>query len=68
MLIKLLILIILGLIFWSLGSGLYYLIKYRDDSSKMVKALSLRIGLSFMLFFLLIVAFALGWIQPHDIM
>lgn len=67
----LLIKVILGaifiLIFFSLGSALYFLVQDKGDSDRIVKALSWRIGLSMLLFVILLIAFALGWIRPHPI-
>lgn len=66
--IKVIIVLFLGFIFFSLGSALYYLVRgKRGDSDRIVKALTWRIGLSMVLFILLFIAFALGWIQPHSI-
>lgn len=69
MLMKLVILLFLILIIYSLGSGLYYLVneKTRKDSDNVVKALTWRIVLSLVLFLTLFVAYYLGWIQPHGI-
>lgn len=69
MLVKLIIILFLILIIYSLGSGLFYLVreKNRADSKKVVKALTWRIGLSLVLFFLLFLAYSLGWISPHGI-
>jgi hypothetical protein len=50
----------------SLGSALVHLVRNKGDSSqKMARALTLRIGLSILLFALLLLAWRLGWIQPH---
>ena len=54
-------------IFFSLGSALYFLVHDKGDSTRIVKALTWRIGLSIALFILLMIAFALGWIKPHPI-
>lgn len=52
----------------SLGAALYYLVTTRDaGSSSMVRALTLRIGLSVALFILLFVAWRFGLIQPHGL-
>ena len=67
---KILILLIFLAIIGSLGSGLFYLVRTRDDDRQhkgMVNALTLRITLSIMLFVLLFVAWAAGLIQPHGI-
>ncbi len=62
---KYLVVFILILILGSLGKALYHLSSTRgDDGLRMVKALSWRIGLSVLLFVLLLVAYFQGWIQP----
>jgi hypothetical protein len=66
MLIKIVIMLFMLVILVSLGSALFYLLR-EQDSKKMAKALTLRIGLSLGLFILLLVAFAFGWITPHAI-
>lgn len=68
MLFKLLVVAILAIILYALGSALFYLVRDRKtDETKVVKALTWRIGLSIFLFILLFVAYALGWIAPHTI-
>lgn len=64
---KIIILLVLLVIIGNLGSALYYLLKDENRSPRTVRALTYRIGLSLALFALLIVAFGLGWIQPHGI-
>lgn len=66
-LIKAIIIVLLLFIFFSLGSALYYLIHDRGNSTRSVKALTWRIVLSLLLFILLMIAFAMGWISPHPI-
>jgi len=66
-LIKAIIILFFIFIFFSLGSALYFLVSDKKNSERTVKALTWRIGLSFVLFILLIIAFALGWIHPHAI-
>lgn len=58
----------LGIIF-SLGTALRHLVKYDNESSsrKTAKALTVRIGLSVLLFILLIILVMSGVIQPHGI-
>lgn len=60
------VLFILAILFF-LGSALYHLLHERSDSTKMVKALSYRIGLSLLLFLLLMVGFATGVLKPNNI-
>ena len=62
---RLLILVCLLAIVLSLGSALLHLVRGKGDSSKMARALTIRVGLSVLLFVLLLVAWMLGWIQPH---
>lgn len=53
----------------SLGSALFNLVKNPDgtENNKTAKALTVRIGLSLLLFILIFIAFASGLIQPHGI-
>lgn len=55
------------LIVGSLGSALFFMLKRRDDSQKMAKALAIRVGLSVFLFVLLMVGWMLGLWQPHSL-
>jgi putative copper export protein len=65
--IKAIIILFLGLIFFSLGNALYFLLHDKSQSTRQVKALTWRIGLSVVLFVILLVAYALGWISPHSV-
>jgi DUF2909 family protein len=58
------ILIFLGILV-SLGSAVKFLVADRSDSDRLVQALTWRIGLSIVLFLLLIVGYKLGWITPN---
>jgi ABC-type antimicrobial peptide transport system permease subunit len=49
----------------SLGSGLFSLIKDKSNSDNTVRALTWRIGLSLLLFFLLILIYRMGWVSGH---
>ena len=51
----------------SLGSALFYLVKDQGFSTRTVKALTWRVGISITLFILLWVAFYMGWITPHSL-
>jgi hypothetical protein len=62
--IKILVLIVFFAIIGSLGSALFHLAKGTGDSKKMVRALSIRVGLSLVLFILLMAAWAAGLIHP----
>ena len=39
----------------------------RNDSDRMLKALTLRVSLSVLLFALLLLAWQVGWIAPHGL-
>jgi membrane associated rhomboid family serine protease len=65
-LIRLLVLGILIAIVASLGSALFHLTRGRD-SDKLVRSLTLRIGLSLALFAVLMLAWYFGLIRPHDV-
>ena len=57
-------LVMLGIIF-SLGSALFHLMTDKGDSKKMVRALTVRVVLSVVLFLALMAAWAAGLIEPH---
>lgn len=62
---KYLIVAMLVVIVISLAKALFHLTGSKpEDAPKMVKALAWRIGLSVVLFVLLLVAFYSGWIDP----
>jgi uncharacterized protein YybS (DUF2232 family) len=64
---KTIIIIAMLVIFFSLASGLVYLVRDEGKTNRTVKALTWRIGISLVLFLFLILAFSLGWIKPHSI-
>jgi hypothetical protein len=64
---KWIILSALILIISSLGSALYFMMKDRGGSARMVRSLALRIGLSIALFAGIWVAHSLGYIQATGI-
>lgn len=65
MLPRLIIIVVLIAILGSLFSGMYFMIRDRGRSTRSVKALSIRIGLSMLLFALLVIAYLTGIIQPN---
>ena len=60
------LLIFLGILV-SLGSALVQLVRDDRGTDGMVRALSWRIGLSVMLFILLLLAWRAGLITPHEL-
>jgi small neutral amino acid transporter SnatA (MarC family) len=67
MLTKIIVILFLFAIIGSLGSGLYYLVKDKGSSDRTVRALTVRISLSVLLFILLMLAYATGVLQPHGV-
>ena len=59
--------IVLLMILASLGSALYYMMKDRGNSSRMVYSLMLRIGLSLTLFIGILLAHYFGLIEATGI-
>jgi hypothetical protein len=63
---RIVILIFIVLIIASLGSALVYMMKDREPgSTRMVKALALRVGFSVTLFLLLMAAYYFGFITQR---
>lgn len=67
MITKLFIIFVMIIIAGSLASGLFFLVKDTGDSKRTVKALTIRIAISFTLFIFLLLAFKFGIIKPHGI-
>ena len=65
--IKILVVIVLFAIIGSLGSALFHLSRGKGDSRKMARALTVRVGLSVVLFILLMLAWSTGLITPHGL-
>ncbi|MEP7245824.1 MAG: twin transmembrane helix small protein [Gammaproteobacteria bacterium] len=70
--IRILVIVVFLGILASLGSALFHLSRggverTSEDSRKMARALTIRVGLSIALFLLLMLAWYTGLIQPHGI-
>jgi hypothetical protein len=65
--IKILVIGTLAAIVFSLGSALFHLSRGKGDPKRMVRALTIRVGLSVGLFILLMLAWYNGLIQPHSL-
>jgi cytochrome bd-type quinol oxidase subunit 2 len=65
--IKILIIACLVAIVLSLGSALFYFMNDKGESKKMARALTIRVGLSVLLFILLLIAWWQGLIEPHAV-
>ena len=65
MITKIIVVLFLIAIIGSLFSGLFFLMKDKGASERTVKALTVRVSLSVLLFILLMIGFATGLLQPH---
>lgn len=65
MLVKLFIVVTLLVIIGSLFSALYFLSKDKTGSERTVKALTIRVSLSIILFLCLMLAYYFGYIGPN---
>lgn len=52
---------------FSLGQAMFAMVSGPDQSGRVVRALTRRIGISVLLFVMLIVGWKLGFIQPHGV-
>jgi Protein of unknown function (DUF2909) len=66
MLIKIVIILFLLLILYSLASSFFFLVRDKGQSDRTVRRLTWRVGLSLLLFVLLWGAYTLGWIEPNS--
>ena len=66
MAMKILIIVGLLLILYSLGSALIFLVKDHGEGDRTVKRLTWRIGLSLALFLALWAAYQMGYIEPKS--
>ena len=64
---KLIVLVVFFAVLVSLGSGLFFLVKDQDGERRVMRALTVRISLSVLLFLLLLAAWYAGLIEPHDV-
>jgi len=62
---KLVVILLLAAVVVSLFSGLFFLVKDKDttDSTQMLKALKIRVGLSVALILVLVGSYFAGWIE-----
>ena len=66
--VKWLVLLIFFAIVLSLASAMVQLVHdHKGETRRMVRALTLRIGLSILLFIVLWMTWKLGWIEPHGV-
>ncbi len=67
LLFKLIIVLLLLFVIVTLFTALYHLNKNQGDSSRVVRTLAIRIGMSVVIFLLLWVGMYFGLITPHGI-
>ena len=67
MITKIIVVLFLFAIIGSLFSGLFFLMKDKGTSERTVRALTVRVSLSVLLFILLMIGFATGLLQPHGV-
>lgn len=67
MIFKAIVVAVLLFILYTLGTGLFYLVKDKSGSERTVKALTIRIAFSVGLFILLLIGMATGLIAPHGV-
>lgn len=63
---KLIVVVLLLAVVGSLFSGLFFLYRDRGAGVRTAQALTLRIGLSILIFALLLIGFRLGWIPGYN--
>jgi uncharacterized protein with GYD domain len=61
---KIFVAIAFFLILASLGSALFFLMRDKGKSNRTVQALAMRVGLSIVLFLLILGSYKMGWIAP----
>jgi hypothetical protein len=63
---KLIVLLLLAAVVFSLFSGLFFLAKDRDhpNSPRLLTTLKVRVALSVLLVLFLVISYSIGWISP----
>ena len=56
---------LIGILF-SLGSALFYLMRDKGTTNRTVNALTLRVGISIALFLFILFSYWMGWIEPRS--
>ena len=65
MLFKVILVALLIFVVVSLFTAFYYLVKDPSTSTRVVKSLFIRVGLSLFIMLLLLVGTYFGWVTPH---
>ena len=66
MFVKILIIIGLLAIVYSLGSAFFFMVRDKGQGSRTVRRLTWRVGLSLFLFLCLYAAYRMGWVEPSS--
>lgn len=66
MIIKIVIILFLITILYSLASSFFFLVHDKGEGDRTVRRLTWRIGLSLVLFLMLWGAYQMGWIEPSS--
>ncbi len=64
---KIAVVLMLVAIVVALFSGMFFMLKDGSDKRRTVRALTWRVGLQVALIAFLVLAYFMGWIQPHSI-
>jgi heme/copper-type cytochrome/quinol oxidase subunit 4 len=64
---RIVIIILLFAVIASLFSGLYFVYKDKGNSNRAVISLTIRVGLSILVFVILIVSYYFGWITERGL-
>lgn len=56
---------LIGILF-SLGSALFYLMRDKGTTNRTVNALTIRVGISVALFLFILFSYWMGWIAPRS--
>lgn len=64
---KIAVILMLIAVIVALFSGMFFLIKDGSDKRRTVRALTWRVGLQLGLIAFLVLAYFMGWIQPHNV-
>ena len=65
MIFKIILIALLLFVIVSLFTAFYYLVKDPASSTRIVKSLFVRVGLSLFIMALLILGAEMGWVTPH---
>ncbi|HWL74946.1 MAG TPA: twin transmembrane helix small protein [Burkholderiaceae bacterium] len=63
---RIVIVIALVGILFSLGSALFYLMRDKGTTNRTVNALTIRVGISIALFLFILFSYWMGWIAPRS--